>query len=115
MAFPYRSLFLFEADTATVFEIKRLDIQSKNPAHLYFWFYFDNASHQLSQLDFEDMRTAEGGAHERDFTQGQLHFNPTTAEGTFLPADGRPALPLRTITPPMLPAELETALFAFFA
>lgn len=113
MSFPYRSLFLFEAATATIFEIKRLDIQSKNPSHLYFWLYFDNASGQLSQLDFEDMRTADDGTHERDFTQGQLHFTPT--EATFSPAAGSPALPMRTITPPTLPAELETALFAFFA
>ncbi|SET08547.1 hypothetical protein [Hymenobacter actinosclerus] len=114
MRFPYRSLFLFEAATATIFEIKRLDIQSKNPSHLYFWFYFDNASGQLSQLDFEDMRT-ENGEHERDFAQGQLRFNPTTAEGTFSPAAGSPPLRLHTITPPTLPAALETALFAFFA
>lgn len=112
MAFPYRSLFLFEADAATIFEVKRLDIQSKNPGHLYFWLHFDNASGQLSQLDFEDMST-EDGEHLREFSQGQLRFN--TTEGTFAPADGSPPLVLRTITPPTLPAGLETALFAFFA
>ena len=112
MSFPYRSLFLFEADTATIFEIKRLDIQSKNPGHLYFWLHFDNASRQLSQLDFEDMST-EAGEHLREFRQGRLQFN--TTEGTFSPADGSSPLALRTITPPALPAELETALFAFFA
>ncbi|MBT2556682.1 hypothetical protein J7E24_02720 [Hymenobacter sp. ISL-91] len=112
MHFPYRSLFLFEADMATVFEIKRLDIQSKNPSHLYFWLHFDKASGQLSQLDFVDMRT-EAGEHLREFTQGQLRFNAT--EGIFSPTDGTQALNLRTITPPTLPAELETALFAFFA
>ncbi|SDX37657.1 hypothetical protein [Hymenobacter psychrophilus] len=112
MAFLYRSLFLFEADTATIFEIKRLDIQSKNPGHLYFWLYFDNASRQLSQLDFVDMST-EDGEHQREFSQGQLRFN--TTGGTFSPADGAAPLTLRTINPPTLPAELETALFAFFA
>ena len=112
MTFPYRPLFLFEADTATIFEIKRLDIQSTNPGHLYFWLYFDNASGQLSQLDFESMST-EAGEHLREFAQGQLRFNAT--DGTFAPAtSGRPLL-LRTVTPPTLPAALETALFAFFA
>ncbi|NVO86204.1 hypothetical protein [Hymenobacter terrestris] len=111
MRFPYRSLFLFEADTATVFEVKRLDIQSKNPSHLYFWLYLDNASGQLSQLNFEDMST-EAGEHLREFTQGQLRFN--TNEGSFSPTEGDSPLQLRTITPPTLPAALETALFAFF-
>ncbi|MBT9394530.1 hypothetical protein KLP40_15270 [Hymenobacter sp. NST-14] len=112
MTFPYRSLFLFEADSATIFEIKRLDIQSKNPGHLYFWLYFDNASGQLTQLDFEDMSTAEG-EHLRQFRQGRLQFNAT--EATFSPTDSGPPLALRTVTPPALPAELEKALFAFFA
>ncbi|AHJ97177.1 hypothetical protein [Hymenobacter swuensis] len=112
MTFPYRPLFLFEADTATIFEIKRLDIQSTNPGHLYFWLYFDHASGRLSQLDFESMST-EAGEHLREFSQGQLRFNATDA--TFTPAEGDPALTLRTITPPTLPAALETALFAFFA
>lgn len=113
MAFPYRALFLFEADTAIIFEIKRLDIQSKNPGHLYFWLYADNASGQLRQLDFVGMRTAEDGTHEREFMQGQLQFSPTG--GTFLPAAGGSPLTLRTISPPTLPTGLETALFAFFA
>lgn len=112
MTFPYRPLFLFEADTATIFEIKRLDIQSQNPGHLYFWLYLDNASGQLSQLNFESM-TTEAGEHLREFTQGQLRF--TAAGGSFAPTEGGPALTLRTITPPTLPAALETALFAFFA
>ncbi|RSK43465.1 hypothetical protein [Hymenobacter perfusus] len=112
MTFPYRPLFLFEADTATIFEIKRLDIQSTNPGHLYFWLYVDNASGQLSQLDFESMST-EDGEHLREFSQGQLRFTP--AGGSFTPTDGAPALTLRTVMPPVLPAALETALFAFFA
>jgi hypothetical protein len=112
MTFPYRSLFLLEADTATVFEIKRLDIQSTNPGHLYFWLYFDNASGRLSQLDFESM-TTEDGEHQREFAQGRLQFNATA--GAFAPVGGGPTLALRTVTPPMLPAALETALFAFFA
>jgi hypothetical protein len=111
MSFPYRLLFLLEAESATIFEIKRLDIQSQNPGHLYFWLYFDHASSQLSQLNFELM-TTQAGEHLREFTQGRLQFNATA--GTFAPANGGPALALRTVTPPVLPAALETALFAFF-
>ncbi|RSK29603.1 hypothetical protein [Hymenobacter metallilatus] len=111
MTFPYRPLFLLEAESATIFEIKRLDVQSQNPSNVYFWLYFDKASGQLSQLGFVSMST-EGEVHRREFTQGRLRFDAT--EGTFEPAGGSQAQALRTVTPPVLPAALETALFAFF-
>ena len=57
--------------------------------------------------------STEDGEHLREFSQGQLRF--TAAGGSFTPTEGGQPLTLRTITPPTLPAALETALFTFFA
>ncbi|MCA8829735.1 hypothetical protein [Hymenobacter pini] len=111
MTIPYRPLYLLEAESASIFEIKRLDVQSANPGDVYFWLYFDRASGQLSPLGFVAMN-AEGEEHQREFTQGTLHF--TATQGTFIPTHTGQPLTLRNITPPVLPTELETALFTFF-
>ena len=111
MPIPYRTLFLLEADTATLFEIKRLDVQSNNPGDVYFWLYFDKATHALHPLTFVSM-SAEGGVQQREFTQGHLRF--TAIEGTYVSQPAGAPLPLQPVTPATLPAEVETALFAFF-
>ncbi|QNH61065.1 hypothetical protein [Hymenobacter sediminicola] len=107
----YRLLFLLDADTASIFEIKRLDVQSNNPGDVYFWLYFDRASQQLSHLTFVSMK-ADGDEQQREFVQGRLQFNATT--GTYQPAAGGPMLALRTMVPTVLPTELESALQALF-
>ncbi|MBD2715261.1 hypothetical protein KBK19_09460 [Microvirga sp. STR05] len=107
----YRPLFLLDADTASIFEIKRLDVRSDNPGDVYFWLYFDRASRQLRHLTFVSMN-AEGDEQQREFTQGQLRF--TASEGTYTPTDPGPALALQPVVPPTLPVELEAALFALF-
>ncbi|WBA42409.1 hypothetical protein [Hymenobacter canadensis] len=111
MTFPYRPLFLLESATASIFEIKRLDVQSANPGDVYFWLYFDRTSRQLSHLTFVSMN-ADGDEQQREFAQGRLQFN--ASEGTYTPTGTGPALALRPVLPPTLPAELETALFALF-
>ncbi|WBO85428.1 hypothetical protein [Hymenobacter yonginensis] len=111
MPIPYRLLFLLNADTASIFEIKRLDVQSDNPGDVYFWLYFDRASRQLRHLTFVAMH-ADGDEQQREFAQGRLRFTTTT--GTYTPADAGPALALQPVVPPTLPAELEAALFALF-
>ena len=65
MPIPYRPLFLLDADTASICEIKRLDVQSDNPGDVYFWLYFDRASRQLSHLTFVSMH-ADGDEQERE-------------------------------------------------
>lgn len=107
----YRPLFLLDADTASICEIKRLDVHSDNPGDVYFWLYFDRASHQLSHLTFVSMH-ADGDKQQREFVQGELQFNATA--GTYTPTDAGPALALRTVVPPTLPAEMEAAFFALF-
>ncbi|QIX60404.1 hypothetical protein HER32_04055 [Hymenobacter sp. BT18] len=111
MSVPYHALFLLEADTAFIFEIKRLDVQSTDPADVYFWLRFDKATQALELLTFEAMSAADG-EQRRQFSQGQLRFS--AAGGTFTPATDGPALALRPHAPPKLPAALEQALFAFF-
>jgi hypothetical protein len=111
MPIPYRPLLLLDADSVYIFEIKRLDVQSANPGDVYFWLYFDRASRQLSHLTFVSMH-ADGDEQQREFAQGRLQFNATA--GTYSHAGAGPALALRPVVPPTLPAELETALFALF-
>lgn len=110
MPIPYRTLFLLEANTATIFEIKRLDVQSDNPGDVYFWLYFDKANQELQPLTFVAMGTG-GGVQQREFAQGHLRF--TATEGTYTPKEGGALLHLQPITPATLPAEVETALVAF--
>jgi hypothetical protein len=111
MPIPYRTLFLLEADTAIIFEIKRLDVQSDNPDDVYFWLYFDKATQTLLPLTFVSMNK-DGDQQQREFSQGYLHF--TATEGAYIPVAAGPQLPLRVVNPPVLPAEVETALFSFF-
>lgn len=111
MPLSYRPLFLLEANTAFIFEIKRLDVQSENPADVYFWLYFDKASQVLHQLTFVSM-SADGDEQQREFTQGQLRFSANA--GTYTPTGSGMALALRPVVPPMLPAEMETAMFMLF-
>ncbi|WP_022823357.1 hypothetical protein [Hymenobacter norwichensis] len=112
MPIPYRTLFLLEADAAIIFEIKRLDVQSDNPGDVYFWLYFDKATQTLHPLTFVSMNK-DGDQQQREFTQGHLHF--TTTQGAYTPQAAGAPLPLHPVTPATLPAEVETALFAFFA
>lgn len=107
----YCTLFLLESDTATIFEIKRLDVQSDNPGDVYFWLYFDKATQMLHPLTFVSMNK-DGDQQQREFTQGFLRFDAT--EGAYAPASAGPQLPLRVVNPPILPAVVETALFTFF-
>jgi hypothetical protein len=111
MPIPYRTLFLLEADSATLFEIKRLDVQSDNPSDVYFWLYFDKATQTLRPLTFVSMNK-NGDQQQREFSQGHLRF--TATEGAYTPVAAGLQLPLRVVNPPVLPAEVETALFAFF-
>ncbi|HEX8424658.1 hypothetical protein [Hymenobacter sp.] len=111
MPIPYRTLFLLEAATATIFEIKRLDVQSDNPGNVYFWLYFDNATQALHPLAFVAMH-AENDVQQREFTQGDLRF--TVTEGTYTLKPAGAQLLLQIVTPTTLPAAVETALLAFF-
>jgi hypothetical protein len=111
MPLSYRPLFLLEANTASIFEIKRLDVQSDNQADVYFWLYFDKASRQLSHLTFVSMN-ADGAEQQREFAQGQLQFSD--AEGTYAPLPGTQPLRLRRLIPPTLPATVDAALQVLF-
>jgi hypothetical protein len=111
MPIPYRTLFLLEADTAFIFEIKRLDVQSNNPGDVYFWLYFDKATHALHPLTFVSMRV-EDDVQQREFAQGHLRF--TATKGTYTPQPAGVPLLVHPVTPATLPAKVETALFAFF-
>ncbi|UOG76517.1 hypothetical protein MTX78_07930 [Hymenobacter tibetensis] len=111
MSIPYRTLFLLEADNASLFEIKRLDVQSDNPGDVYFWLYFNKDTQALHPLTFVSM-SAEADNQQREFTQGKLRFN--ASEGTYTPKQAGAPLHLQPVTPATLPAEVETALFAFF-
>ena len=107
----YRTLFLLEADTATIFEVKRLDVQSDNPGDVYFWLYFDKATQTLHPLTFVSMNK-NSEQQQREFTQGHLRFDAT--KGAYAPVAAGAQLSLHVVNPPVLPAAVETALFAFF-
>lgn len=111
MSIPYRTLFLLEADSAFLFEVKRLDVESSNPGDMYFWLYFDKASQQLQPLTFVAMR-AEGGEQQREFAQGSLAFGPK--RGTYSAHGATQPLELRIVAPAGLPAEADAAVQAYF-
>ncbi|SHK90513.1 hypothetical protein [Hymenobacter psychrotolerans] len=110
-AVPYRTLFLLKADSAFIFEIKRLDVQSSNPGDVYFWFYFDKATQALQPLTFVSMN-AEGGEQQRAFVQGQLKFGPE--QGVYAAHGASFHLKLRTVVSAALPAEVDAAVQAYF-
>ncbi|MBO0356355.1 hypothetical protein J0X19_00220 [Hymenobacter sp. BT186] len=111
MPIPYRTLFLLDTDTAAIFEIKRLDVQSNNPGDVYFWLYFNKGTQALQPLTFVAMSN-DGGVQQREFAQGHLRF--TATEGTYTSKEAGVPLLLQPVTPATLPTEVETALFAFF-
>ncbi|MCR5889365.1 hypothetical protein LRS06_16640 [Hymenobacter sp. J193] len=105
----FATLFLLEADTAFICEIKRLDVHSANPADVYSWLHFDKATQALELLEFVSMMQAEG-EEQRAFRQGHLRFTPTA--GTFTDTDGATQA-LRPLPPEHLPAALHAAIERF--
>ncbi|MBG8555962.1 hypothetical protein [Hymenobacter guriensis] len=112
MSVPYRTLFLLEADTTYILEIKRLDVQSANPADVYSWLRFDKATQMLELLEFVSMTKADG-EQQREFQQGSLRFTPT--QGQYQPIGGSAPLALRVLAPAELPDELDAAVQQFLA
>ncbi len=111
MPIPYKTLFLLEAATDLVFEIKRLDVQSTNPGEVYFWFRFDKATQQLQPLTFVAMDSRSDEQY-RTFVQGALQFGPSA--GTYTPQLLGTPIHLHLIVPAILPPAAETALFGYF-
>ncbi|RPD44915.1 hypothetical protein DNI29_19640 [Hymenobacter sediminis] len=109
MPISYKTLFLLEADAFSLVEIKLLDVQSDDPAEVYFWFRFDKASHYLEHLEFVSMNRE--GAEQREFRQGRLQF--TEASGTFVAEDGASS-PVRVGATATLPPELDDAIQRYF-
>jgi hypothetical protein len=109
MPISYKTLFLLEADTFSLVEIKLLDVQSDDPAEVYFWFRLDKDSHTLQKLDFVSM-SKDGDEQRREFKQGKLAFDEQA--GTYSTEAGN--VPLRTQTATAVPAELDDAIQRYF-
>jgi hypothetical protein len=112
MPISYKPLFLLEADAFSLVEIKLLDVQSDNPAEVYFWLRFDKADNTLDKLDFVSMQKGET-EQQREFQQGKLQFNQTS--GTYTPAEATEPVKLQTMdSATELPAELDDAIQRYF-
>ncbi|SNC66229.1 hypothetical protein SAMN06265337_1541 [Hymenobacter gelipurpurascens] len=109
MLFSYKTLFLLEADTFSLVEIKRLNIQSDNPGEVYFWFRFDKVTSGLELLEFVSMNK-DGDEQQREFLQGKLQFNQSS--GTYSTAEDSSLLQLKTAA--SLPLELDDAIQRHF-
>lgn len=101
MPFPYKPLFLLEADAFFLVEIERLDTASTDPGERYHWLRFEKDRAAPERLDFVSM-AAEGPEQHREFRQGTLRFNAHT--GSYRAAGAEVAVPLRIATPPLPPA-----------
>ncbi|GAB2779413.1 hypothetical protein HNQ93_001502 [Hymenobacter luteus] len=110
MPISYKTLFLLEADAFSLVEIKLLDVQSDDPAEVYFWFRFDKASHHLEHLEFVAMNR-DGAEEQREFRQGRLQFNG--ASGTFAAKDGASSS-VRVGSTASLPPALDEAIQRYF-
>ncbi|MBX0290359.1 hypothetical protein K3G63_07910 [Hymenobacter sp. HSC-4F20] len=111
MPISYKPLFLLDADAFSLVEIKALDVQSDDPAKVYFWFRFDKAAHHLEHLTFVSMATA-GAEQQREFQQGRLQF--TQHGGTYAAADAAAPTSLRVQAVDALPADLDEAIQRYF-
>jgi hypothetical protein len=111
MPISYKPLFLLEADAFSLVEIKLLDVQSDDPAQVYFWLRFDKADSTLDKLDFVSMQKGEA-AQQREFQQGTLQFNQTS--GTYTPAEAAEPTKLQNKDAANLPAELDEAIQRYF-
>ncbi|TGE08423.1 hypothetical protein [Hymenobacter fodinae] len=111
MPISYKPLFLFEADAFSLVEIKLLDVQSDDPAEVYFWLRFDKADHTLHKLDFVSM-DKDGAEQQREFQQGKLQFNQSG--GTYTPSEASEPAELQTKNTSDLPAELDDAIQRYF-
>ncbi|WP_139923314.1 hypothetical protein [Hymenobacter sp. DG01] len=110
MPISYKPLFLLEADAFSLVEIKLLDVQSDDPAEVYFWLRFDNADHTLDKLEFVSMNR-NGAEEQREFRQGRLQFSE--ASGTFVAEDGASS-PVRVGGTASLPPALDEAIQRYF-
>lgn len=110
MPISYKTLFLLEADAFSLVEIKLLDVQSDNPAEVYFWLRFDKASHHLEHLEFVSMNR-NGAGEQREFRQGRLQFSE--ANGTFVAEDGASS-PVQVGATGSLPPALDEAIQRYF-
>lgn len=111
MPISYRTLFLLEADAFSLVEIKLLDVQSDDPAKVYFWLQFDKASHTLDKLEFVSMHK-DGEEQQREFRQGKLQFNQSS--GTYTASEASEPVALQLQTTAELPAELDDAIQRYF-
>ncbi|UPL50331.1 hypothetical protein [Hymenobacter sublimis] len=111
MPIAYNTLFLLEAEDFSLVEIKALDVQSDDPAQLYFWFRFDKASHHLDKLEFVSM-TENGAEQQREFRQGRLAFNRSS--GTYTAADATAPVELQVQPTDSTSAELDEAIQRYF-
>lgn len=109
MLFSYKTLFLLEADTFSLVEIKAMDVQSDDPAKVYFWFRFDKASHTLEKLEFISM-SKNGDEQQREFQQGKLQFNQSS--GNYSTTEDSFVVQLKTAA--SLPPELDDAIQRHF-
>lgn len=111
MPISYKTLFLLEADAFSLAEIKLLDVQSDDPAEVYFWLRFDKASHTLEKLDFVSMNK-DGDEQQREFRQGRLQFNQSS--GTYTASGTAEPTALQPQATTQLPAELDEAIQRYF-
>ncbi|MET4105303.1 hypothetical protein [Hymenobacter sp. UYP22] len=107
---PFSLLYVLAADDQLMFELKRLDVESDEPAKKYFWFHFNYHNNQLTPLTFSSME--EGETQRRAFAEGLLEFD--TAQGTYTPP--APAEPVKLSVPPepQLPLRAEAAVRDYF-
>lgn len=110
MPISYKTLFLLEADAFSLVEIKLLDVQSDDPAEVYFWLRFDKADHTLDKLEFVSMHQ-DSAEQQREFRQGRLQFDGT--QGNYTAEDGA-GFPVRVGTAAALPPELDEAIQRYF-
>ncbi|QJX48026.1 hypothetical protein HMJ29_14195 [Hymenobacter taeanensis] len=111
MPISYKTLFLLEANAFSLIEIKLLDVQSDDPAKVYFWLQFHKASHTLDKLDFVAMHKDEY-EQQREFQQGKLQFNQSN--GTYTPTEAAEPISLKAQATTQLPAELNDAIQRYF-
>jgi len=111
MPFAYKTLFLLEANAFSLLEIKALDVQSDDPAEVYFWFRYDKSSHTLEKLEFLAMHK-DGEEQQREFRQGNLQFNQSS--GVYSPQGASEPVALQPKDGTELPVEMDDAIQRYF-
>ncbi|GAB3978517.1 hypothetical protein GCM10028806_41810 [Spirosoma terrae] len=82
----FRVLYYLDNESASIVEIKRLDIDPDSPVYkLYYWLFWNKDNNNPEQLRFVSM-TSLADSEKRVFEHGALSFNEQEGLLTMLPS-----------------------------